>query len=192
MNIFVLDNNPKIAAEMMCDKHIVKMIIESCQILSAVIDNRSVIPFTVTLSDIPSKAYKLPQYPKAHVKHPCTIWAMESSANAQWLLEHLIGLCDEFSKRFPRKQHKLADAHILYKLILKQCEFPSDTLTTFVQAMPAPYKTNNAVEAYRNYYLMDKTFAAWKTTPPDWFKSGKAKILNMVREHNQAWTHLHS
>mgnify|MGYP006111384259 CR=1 FL=1 len=36
MNIFCLDKDPVKAAEMMCDKHVVKMIIESCQILSAV------------------------------------------------------------------------------------------------------------------------------------------------------------
>lgn len=182
MNIFVLDNNPRISAEMMCDKHIVKMIIESCQILSAVVDNR----YNISLSDRPSVAHKLPQYPKAHVKHPCTIWAMESSANADWLLEHLVGLVDEFKKRFPRKEHKLSNTYLMYKHLFTNCKFPSATLTPFVQAMPAPYKTDNAVHAYRNYYLMDKTFAAWKTTPPDWFITGKAKILNMVREHTSS------
>ena len=33
MNIFVLDENPVIAAKMACDKHIVKMILESAQML---------------------------------------------------------------------------------------------------------------------------------------------------------------
>ena len=36
MNIFVLDRNPVIAAQMQCDKHIVKMIVESGQMLSTV------------------------------------------------------------------------------------------------------------------------------------------------------------
>ena len=34
MNIFYLDRDPVIAAQMMCDKHVVKMILESAQMLS--------------------------------------------------------------------------------------------------------------------------------------------------------------
>ena len=34
MNIFVLDEDPTIAAQMQCDKHVVKMIVESAQMLS--------------------------------------------------------------------------------------------------------------------------------------------------------------
>ena len=34
MNIFVLDRDPIQAAKYMCDKHVVKMILESCQLLS--------------------------------------------------------------------------------------------------------------------------------------------------------------
>jgi len=34
MNIFYLDKDPIVAAEMSCDKHVCKMIIESAQMLS--------------------------------------------------------------------------------------------------------------------------------------------------------------
>ena len=33
MNIFYVDKDPKTAAKMMCDKHIIKMILESAQML---------------------------------------------------------------------------------------------------------------------------------------------------------------
>ena len=33
MNIFYLDSDPIIAAQMQCDKHVVKMILESTQLL---------------------------------------------------------------------------------------------------------------------------------------------------------------
>ena len=33
MNIFYLDKNPVVAAQMSCDKHVVKMILESAQML---------------------------------------------------------------------------------------------------------------------------------------------------------------
>ena len=36
MNIFILDKNPHVAAQMLCDKHVPKMIIESAQMLSTV------------------------------------------------------------------------------------------------------------------------------------------------------------
>ena len=74
MNIFVLDRNPSKAAHMMCDKHVVKMIIESAQMLSAVLDcqYRS----DRRGGDGPViEQYGLPGYPKAHAKHPCTLWA---------------------------------------------------------------------------------------------------------------------
>ena len=34
MNIFVLDKDPHIAAQMHCDRHVPKMIVESAQMLS--------------------------------------------------------------------------------------------------------------------------------------------------------------
>ena len=34
MNIFILDRNPVKAAQMLCDRHIPKMIVESAQMLS--------------------------------------------------------------------------------------------------------------------------------------------------------------
>ena len=36
MNIFAVDTDPKIAAQQLCDKHVVKMILESAQMLCAV------------------------------------------------------------------------------------------------------------------------------------------------------------
>lgn len=38
MNIFALDKCPKISAKYHCDKHVVKMIIESAQMISTVFD----------------------------------------------------------------------------------------------------------------------------------------------------------
>lgn len=180
MNIFVLDTDPYKSAEMMCDKHVVKMLIETCQILSAVVDNR----FNKILDGKPSVVNKLPQYPKAHVKHPCTIWAMEARDNSLWLNNHLHGLSIQFKNRFPRKEHKLTNTHLVYGELLESCAFERTEMTPFAQAMPEVYKADNPVVGYRNYYLMDKTFAAWKNTPPQWFKEGRSKMLQLVKAHN--------
>ena len=58
MNIFVLHQNPQTAAEMMCDKHVVKMILETAQMMCTVVASYD--------HDTP--------YRPTHSKHPCTIW----------------------------------------------------------------------------------------------------------------------
>lgn len=177
MNVFAVDDNPYVAAEYMCDKHINKMMIESCQILSCVIDTRS--------GDMSlSKTLELPQYPKAHAKHPCTLWAMASTQNAQWLIKHLHGLEQQFKIRFPRSEHKLNGIFKIYTLQLEKCTFPEQKRTPFAQAMPDQYRVEgDAVAAYRMYYLMDKSFAVWKRTEtPHWYKYGRAKMLAAAKE----------
>lgn len=85
MNIFVLDYNPQVAAEYHCDKHVVKMILESAQILCAVHHKNG-------NSDVP---YKL-----THANHPCIIWAGESKQNYLWVTELAEALNDEYIFRF--------------------------------------------------------------------------------------------
>mgnify|MGYP003112577410 FL=1 len=177
MNIFVLDKDAKIAAEMMCDKHIVKMIIETNQILSCVIDKCGTEGRSIEL--------ELAQYPKAHAKHPCTLWAMESFYNAKWLVTHLKYIEKEYAKRYPRKTHKLDGNHAIYDRELDDCAFAEElVMTPFAQAMPDPYKVeDDAVAAYRKYYLMDKgNFAVWKLETPQWFINGREAMLNVLNK----------
>ena len=90
MNIFVLDKDPYVAAQMMCDKHVVKMILEGCQMLSTVhsLD---------VIQDNKPTLYK----PCFH-NHPCTIWAGKSMGNFIWLCELGIELCKEYSYRYEK------------------------------------------------------------------------------------------
>ena len=153
MNIFVLDENPVKAAQYLCDKHIVKMALESAQILC-----------TVSWQCDVSAPYK-----PTHIKHPVVIWAGETLANYNWLLEHAIGICEEFVYRF-NHNHKSEQ-------IIRWCENHAGRpdcgeLTPFAQAMPMQYRSENAVESYRMYYMNDKkSFAKWKpiTRVPDWW-----------------------
>lgn len=177
MNIFVVDKNPKTAAEMLCDKHIVKMIIESCQMLSAAMDSNYkseyIKPFLEAFGhegQPPSSYYGCPQYPKAHMKHPCTLWVRESSANYKWLLKHLRGQCLEYRRRY-NKVHKLEGLCMVYSGQFQYLEFEKDTLTPFVQAMPDRYKDSDPVKAYQSYYIYEKfPFAKWKMgNKPAWF-----------------------
>ena len=180
MNIFVLDENPKIAASMMCDKHVVKMIIESGQMLSTVwrvLDGKQYTELSRNNRRI--KRWKLPYnlfekmlYKASFVGHPCTQWTMENQKNYYWLATHAYALCKEYTYRY-KKVHKAEDM-ISYMRYRKPANIKiSDSMTPFAQAMPEQYKREDAAEAYRAYYVGEKiSFASWKNRKtPDWFKS---------------------
>ena len=151
MNIFVLDRDPYKAAEMMCDKHVVKMILETAQMLCTVAAQQG--------HDTP--------YRPTHAKHPCTIWASVSQANWEWLIEHGFGLCEEYTRRYHKTHKSQAVIEWCQKLNL---HFASDEQTPFAQAMPPQYKSDSAVDAYRAYYHGEKArFAKWKTGAPEWW-----------------------
>ena len=196
MNIFALHNDPKEAARMMCDKHVIKMIIETAQILSCVLDKRyrkDCKSETDTLQ--PSERLGLPQYPKAHAKHPCTLWAMESKANFNWLRKHLRELCWQYSVRYPNrngsmKAHSLEWTAMVYDAQADYLEFDKQRRTPFAQAMPVEYKNpEDPVGAYRTYYLMDKTFAQWKRVEtPSWYAYGRILMLHTSKSVTQILT----
>ena len=170
MNIFVLDRNPKIAAYMMCDKHVVKMILESAQMLSAVLDCQYKDEYKG--SDKPViEQFGLPGYPKAHAKHPCALWARQSKQNAMWLVQHMRALCLEYTKRY-NKFHKQDVLPLVYEAQLEYCEFDSKKQTEFVQAITnTDLHGDDPVEAYREYYRKEKAhFCTWKHgVIPEWF-----------------------
>tara|TARA_R100000152_G_C6763135_1_gene187522 strand:- start:802 stop:1263 length:462 start_codon:yes stop_codon:yes gene_type:complete len=151
MNIFVLHKNPTTAAEMACDKHVVKMILESAQMLCTVAH---------------AQGHSAP-YRAAFKHHPCTIWVGKSKQNWDWLISHALGLCAEYTKRYG-KVHK-SQQHIEWCSSLS-IGLPSAGLLPFAQAMPLQYKNPCAVTAYRAYYRGEKArFATWKTQTPKWW-----------------------
>ena len=139
MNIFVLDRDPVTAARLHLDKHIVKMPLETAQMLSTVNGGH---PYKVT-----------------HPKHPCTLWAAKSKANYQWLVELGLALCAEYTYRYG-KVHKCQA--IIEQLRTPPDHVPDGDLLSFAQAMPDECKHTDATEAYKNYYRMYKAhFAKW-------------------------------
>lgn len=153
MNIFVLDNDPRVAAAQHCDKHVVKMILETVQMLSTVRDRYG-----------ESAPYK-----PSHKKHPCTLWAGASKENYVWLVQLGLALGKEFESRYGKKH--LSSIRLL-EIVDPPESMPSLGLTPFAQAMPADYKCADAVEAYRTYYINDKMrFATWTrgASVPGWW-----------------------
>ena len=181
MNIFILSEDPIQAAESQCDKHVVKMILESAQMLSTAHWLGWSIMFHLP-TNMKQKEKKRflrenvspdlqPSYSMTHVNHPCTIWARETKRNYLWLCMHAKALCNEYTKRYG-KRHKSEDVidwlciHIPPHLI--NCK---NDLTPFAQAMPNQYKDDSPVVAYRKYYIEEKAaIAKWKyTQAPAWF-----------------------
>lgn len=145
MNIFVLSLDPIEAAQMQCDKHVVKMIVETAQMLC-------------TVGTGP--------YKRTHEKHPCTVWASRSLDNFNWLIKHGLALCEEYIYRY-NKRHKTQD---VIETVMSPNEFYQDGLTPFALAMPEEFKRDCPVEAYRLYYHTKKSFARWtKRGRPAWW-----------------------
>lgn len=142
MNIFYLDKNPKLAAQMLCDKHVVKMVNETVQILSTVRDKLS-LPRPVA---------------PTHPHHPSIIWAGESWANYMWLWQYLIAICKEFEHRYHHKHDY--EEFIKGLRCLNFSLFPTAKPTPVRLAVPDKFKhIKNPVVAYRKYY---------KTKPEEW------------------------
>ena len=141
MNIFVTHPFPAESAICLPDKHVVKMILETAQMLYSVHWYKEL--------ELPLDAYK-----KAHINHPCSIWARTSVDNYIWLCKLGLELSKEYTFRY-EKIHK-TQKHIewLFKNIP---ELPKIGFTLPAQAMPQEYKVpENSIEAYRQFYIKNK------------------------------------
>mgnify|MGYP001191264200 CR=1 FL=1 len=87
MNIFYLSSCPEKAAQYQYNKHVVKMILESAQLLCTahnLLDGSD--------ADVP--------YKSTHKNHPSAVWARQSSANYSWLYFHMLALGEEYTKHY--------------------------------------------------------------------------------------------
>lgn len=185
MNIFYLDNNPKAAASYHCDKHVVKMILESAQLLSTahrVLDGEEGVKLSSNGRKL--KTWILPDwredimYSATHVNHPCAIWTRQSSQNYEWLESLFVELCIEYTRRY-NKVH-LCEVKFSDALVYKPDNLHATGFTEPVQAMPDYCKVvGNSVQAYRNYYINEKRdIAEWRYSAiPYWYKKEETKCL---------------
>jgi hypothetical protein len=143
MNIFYLHVLARKAAQYHCDKHVVKMILETAQLLYSA-------HWELCPAGLPSVAYR-----KTHVNHPCAIWVRESLSNYRWLTDLGYWLCREYRYRYGNKTHK-TEAHILWLRENPPCGLMDIGATRPRQAMPEEYKNDHPVAAYRCYYVKNK------------------------------------
>lgn len=167
MNIFVVHEDPRIAATMLSDRHVIKMILESAQVLSTCLREGGYDGDWV--------------YRATHKNHPCTKWANESQANFNWLLTHAFALCEEYALRYG-KHHKSENVLIRCDLLMERY-IRKGSLTAPPKAMKEEYRIgeddwNGVVASYRHYYINGKGYMnkgqgpLWKKRPerkPEWF-----------------------
>lgn len=181
MNIFYLDSDPKICAEMHLDKHVVKMIIEYAQLLSTAhryLDGSESVRLSKTgrkqkwFAIADNREHLL--YNATHINHPSAKWCRDSAANYVWLYNLFCALCDEYTYRYG-KVH-LTDQKM--RQVLSHVPKNIDKKKSFEapwRAMPDEVKIgSDSLASYRNYYILNKaSFAKWtKREVPLWFKQG--------------------
>ena len=171
MNIFYLHEDPKTCAEMHCDRHVVKMILEYAQLLST----------AHRILDGNEWADEAKLYKATHKNHPSAVWARKSAGNYVWLNKLFQELCKEYTKRYVRThttQLKLADKLcVLPKYLNVDYEDFNLNFTEPPQCMDDYCKVEgNTIMAYRNYYIKEKSYMArWKfTQEPIWYTIGMA------------------
>ena len=146
MNIFYLHEAPGGAATYMYDKNVVKMILESAQMLC-------------TAHHHYGNGDNVP-YKKAHYNHPSTKWVRENANNYRWLFRHMMHLGEEYTRRYG-KEH-LSIQKCWDSLCHVPPDIPEGKFTQPPQCMPDEYKTDNSVDAYWNYYIGEKHSVANK------------------------------
>lgn len=184
MNIFVLDENPYKAAEYLDDTRVIKMILESAQMLSTahrVLDGTKVVSHTTgrkkTIWCL-SGCRESILYKATHINHPCNVWIRESSFNYDWLLHHMIGLIGEYSRRYG-KIHKSSELLPYVKRLPKNIIYHEPTPHPL--AMPERFFHHDPIIAYRHYFNEEKLFpknkpASWRTREiPFWIEKSKLK-----------------
>lgn len=182
MNIFVLHHKPTIAARMMCDQHVTKMIVEQAQMLCFVHHLRNKrkkwvernIPFKLNAS---------------HAKHPCTVWLMEDPRNYAWGYRLLRAMLKEYDYRYDGlKDGKYANVIQMLPALrrlptmerVQDVEGEPEDFVLAVNKVPECI-TDCAVETYRRFYVADKSsFARWSRArpAPKWY----VKALQQYKE----------
>ena len=172
MNIFFVDQDPRVAATMLGDRHVSKMLLESAQML-----------FTA----VRQHGYTGGGYKSAYEHHPMTKWVAQSYEHAWWLLEHALELGAEFHRRYGHyhKTHAMLPALSL----AIHSHMPSNGWRNPPRCIPDLYKIEYDswdgdvpchVQSYRDYYRTEKAHLHQYTNRemPAWLLEGNEEIID--------------
>tara|TARA_R110001632_G_scaffold65776_2_gene155595 strand:+ start:4166 stop:4738 length:573 start_codon:yes stop_codon:yes gene_type:complete len=106
-NIFALHECPRVSAKALADRHIIKMPVETVQMLVS----------ALLISDVPSRMMPLTKAGESHkggyAHHPATTWTAECFENWWWLLKHGLALCKEYTARYGKVHFAEGQLHTL-------------------------------------------------------------------------------
>lgn len=151
MNIFYVDKDPVTAAQQLVDKHVVKMPLETAQLLCTAFPQGSA------------------PYKRTHFNHPSAVWTRKSKANYLWLIQHGLALCEEYTKRYG-KIHKSLEVILWCKEKIDLIEWQDFVFADPPECMPDDCKLGNSVDSYREYYRKHKSYIyKWTNREkPEW------------------------
>jgi hypothetical protein len=174
MNIFVLHWKQRKCARWHVDKHVVKMLLEYCQLLYTahwslfypeLKENKSAIALSRAQKKLSVPEYMLSAplcetskesgYRPCHIHHPCAKWTRWSSGNYLWLAKLGLELAREFRFRF-KKEHS-CEKHIQWLYDHLPPTIRNFPRKGFAIAMDDQYKiSQNPIICYRHYYNTSK------------------------------------
>ena len=161
MNLWILDNDPEIAAQFLSDLDLETVPVYSAKVLATALARNSVprseIPFDDQICLIDGESVAVD-------------WASTCRANFRWVALNAMSACCEFTRR---TDGWLNCEFPILKMSLHECRLPllDAGITPFVQDVPDDYIKEDAVEAYRNYYIHINQSATWQRNKPDWFET---------------------
>lgn len=194
MNIFATSHCPIQSARWLCNKHIVKQGLESCQLLANCFTKQH-------LAD-PSCPRNQSGAPRGHFnpKHPSCFFTTATRANMRWVIAHAQEIFNEHYRRYPLKRHFSHD--FLDWVIANQGQsiVPEGELTDFTVAISQDkwcrqikgFGNLPVVDKYKLYIVCDKPFAKWPIgeTPP-WIQTLSPLYHQLLKSHEetliQAW-----
>lgn len=183
MNVFFLSKNVWLCALLHADSHVIKMIMESVQLLYSVwtIRNSGPPPLLKDCTNKDGEPLKPVRVGKGHLNHPCAVWARHKAAHYMWLCRLGKALCVR-----KREIYGTAHSYEVHIDLLLQSGFPggptpqlptSNIATEGIPpsfdyvALAGPTKYKNAVKAYRYYYatkiaesMLPKEIRTFKST----------------------------
>jgi hypothetical protein len=163
VNIFYLDRDPCLAATAQCDAHVVKMILESAQMLCTAAHvalaaqgrDTAIVPYRVT-----------------HKNHPSTVWVRQDWSHAEWLVDHARALGWELTHRFGSVHSSIKVVDAMWQVLADV--LPFGRWSDPPLAMPDDFKQADPVLAYRAYYRSKRDSGMkWRytrRTPPSWLE----------------------
>jgi len=191
MNIFILHWNPRKAARWHLDKHVVKMILETAQLLYTahwvlfypdLKQHKSVMALSKAQKQLPVPEYmrtaplcettQEPTYRPCHTHHPCAKWARTCNGNYRWLAELGRELAREYRFRF-KKTHS-CEAHVEWLYANMPPTIQRYPRRPFIMAMAPEYRiSKNPIVSYRHYY-----------------RTAKHELLKYTGRHEPHWLQL--